>query len=304
MTATPLPAHATIDLVRIGSLLVAAQPPWPLDVVAATGSTNADLAQQLKALPRTRAALPRPIVRVAYEQTAGRGRQGRPWFAQPGNALLCSVGCVLPRPVDSLGGLSLAVGTALAEGLASLPLEAGHGIALKWPNDLLGTLTQDGATLLTGKLAGILIETVWHTRDATAAVIGFGINVRGAEAVAADVAALRARNATLVGGLPPAALSAAWPDANLTDTLAAVLNALSPALALFGTQGFAPFRARWNALHAHADREVVLLEQGVEIARGTATGVDDTGQLLLDTAAGRQVVAAGDISLREPGSRP
>ncbi|WP_323123762.1 biotin--[acetyl-CoA-carboxylase] ligase [Burkholderia alba] len=298
------PAHARIDLVRIGSLLVAAQPPWPLDVVNATGSTNADLAAQLKSLPRTRHALPQPIVRVAYEQTAGRGRQGRPWFAQPGNALLCSVACVLPRPVDSLGGLSLAVGTALAEGLAALPLAPDRGIALKWPNDLLGTHTHDGAILLTGKLAGILIETVWHTREATAAVIGFGINVSGAEAVAADVAALRERNAAQVGALPPDALSSAWPDANLTDTLAAALNALSPALALFGAQGFAPFRPRWNALHAHAGREVVLLEQGVEIARGIATGVDENGQLLLDTPAGRQAIAAGDVSLREPGSQP
>ncbi|MBI0327172.1 biotin--[acetyl-CoA-carboxylase] ligase [Burkholderia plantarii] len=296
----PLPDDARIDPTRAHSLPANAPEPWPLDIVEATGSTNADLAAHLKTLPRTRSALPRPIVRVAYEQTAGRGRQGRPWFALPGNALLCSVGCVLPRPVDALAGLSLAVGVALAEGLAALPLARGQRVRLKWPNDLL---LADG-DLPVGKLGGILVETVWNTADATAIVIGFGINVRGAEAVAAEVAALRERNAALAGALPPAALSSACASANLTDTLAAVLDPLATALERFAADGLAPFRPRWAALHAHAGREVVLLEQGREVARGVAAGIDDSGQLLLDTADGRRAIAAGDVSLRESGVAP
>ncbi|WP_049035986.1 biotin--[acetyl-CoA-carboxylase] ligase [Burkholderia cenocepacia] len=295
---TPESGDAHIARNRLEAHLDAAPRAWPLDIVAATGSTNADVSARLKALPRNAQALPAPLVRVAFEQTAGRGRQGRPWFAQPGNALLCSVGCIVPRPVDALGGLSIAIGVALAEGLATLPLDARARVALKWPNDLL-LMTDDGAPHIVGKLAGILIETVWTTADATAVVIGFGINVRGAEAVAAQVDALRAREATLASGLPPAALSIACASANLTDTLAASLNALTPALAQFGTDGLAPFLPRWHALHAYAGREVVLLEQGVERARGIATGIDSTGQLLLDTPDGVQTIAAGDVSLRE-----
>ncbi|AOJ14488.1 biotin--[acetyl-CoA-carboxylase] ligase [Burkholderia vietnamiensis] len=295
----PEAGDAHIARNRLDAHLDAAPRAWPLDIVAATGSTNADLANRLKALPRTANALPAPLVRVAFEQTAGRGRQGRPWFAQPGNALLCSVGCIVPRPVDALGGLSIAIGVALAEGLATLPLDGGTRVALKWPNDLLLTRTEGDTVRIDGKLAGILIETVWNTDDATAVVIGFGINVRGAQAVAAQVDALRARDAALANGLPPAALSAACASANLTDTLAAALNALTPALAQFASDGLAPFVPRWHALHAHAGREVVLLEQGVERARGIATGIDATGRLLLDTPDGVQAIAAGDVSLRE-----
>ncbi|UXU87539.1 biotin--[acetyl-CoA-carboxylase] ligase [Burkholderia sp. S-53] len=296
---TPDSGDAHIARNRLEAHLDAAPRAWPLDIVAATGSTNADVATRLKALPRSANALPAPLVRVAFEQSAGRGRQGRPWFAQPGNALLCSVGCIVPRPVDALGGLSIAIGVALAEGLAALPLDARTRVALKWPNDLLLTATDDGTPRIVGKLGGILIETVWTTADATAVVIGFGINVRGAEAVAAQVDALRARDATLASGLQPAALSIACASANLTDTLAASLNALTPALAQFGADGLAPFLPRWHALHAYAGREVVLLEQGVERARGIATGIDATGQLLLDTPNGVQAIAAGDVSLRE-----
>ena len=130
--------------------------------------------------------------RARRVQTNGRRPAGRPWFAQPGNALLCSVGCIVPRPVEALGGLSIAIGVALAEGLAALPLDAHTRVALKWPNDLLLTATDDGTPRIVGKLAGILIETAWTSADATAVVIGFGINVRGAEAVAAQVDAARA----------------------------------------------------------------------------------------------------------------
>jgi BirA family biotin operon repressor/biotin-[acetyl-CoA-carboxylase] ligase len=129
-------------------------------------------------------------------------------------------------------------------------------------------------------------------------VIGIGTNVKGADELAAKVSALNANVPPQARGTVPTALSRALPNANLTDTLAAELNALEPALKRFGAEGFEPFQARWNACHAYAGREVVLLEQGVEITRGVAAGVDESGQLLLDTASGREAIATGDVSLR------
>jgi BirA family biotin operon repressor/biotin-[acetyl-CoA-carboxylase] ligase len=297
MNPSSLPAGASpagdwrIDRARAVALFGAAAHDWPIEIVEETGSTNADLMAHLKTLPRDAGALTRPVVRVAYLQTAGRGRRGRPWYAEPGNALLFSIACVLPCPLEGLAGLSLAVGTALVDGLRTLPLAAPGQIALKWPNDVL---------LEGDKLAGILIEIAWSTADASAVVIGIGTNVKGAEELAAKVDALNAadpaRNAA--SGTPPTALSRVLPNANLTDTLAAELNALEPALRCFAAEGFAPFRKRWNACHAYAGREVVLLEQGVEVARGVATGVDGSGQLLLDTPAGQRAIATGDVSLR------
>lgn len=285
-------AHQTdwrIDRERAVALFGPQANDWPIEIVEETGSTNADLMARVKALPRKAGALPRPIVRVAYLQTAGRGRRGRPWYAEPGNALLFSVACVLPRPLEGLAGLSLAVGVALVDGLRSLPVAGPGQIALKWPNDVL---------LEGDKLAGILIETAWSTDKASAVVIGIGTNVKGADELAAKVGALNAGAPPQARGTVPTALQRALPNANLTDTLAAELNALEPALQRFGAEGFAPFQARWNAVHAYAGREVVLLEQGEEQMRGVAAGVDERGQLLLDTATGRQIVATGDISLR------
>jgi BirA family biotin operon repressor/biotin-[acetyl-CoA-carboxylase] ligase len=80
--------------------------------------------------------------------------------------------------------------------------------------------------------------------------------------------------------------------------MATLLDGLAEALALFAHAGFAAFVARWNTLHAWQGRPVVLLDRGEVQHEGLAAGVDDTGRLLLDTAAGRVTIVAGDVSLR------
>lgn len=284
-----------IDAARARAGGASAIPFDAFEIVDETASTNSDLMARMKALPRERASLGVHAVRAAYNQTAGRGRQGRSWRATPGHALTFSLACVLPRPLAGLAGLSLATGVAVVDALARLaPSEAGR-LALKWPNDVL----LDGR-----KLAGILIETAWSTPSASAAVIGVGINVRRDEALEAELDAAAAGLPPQPRATPPAALSQAIPDANLTDTLAVVVKALTDMIDRFGTQGFAPFMERWNACHAYADREVVLIEKGEPYARGIATGVDSSGQLLLSTDDGIRAIATGDVSLRLADGAP
>ncbi len=291
-----------IDPACVLSAVRAAIPATLLEIVDETGSTNTDLMQRMRSLPRDPAMPGVQAVRVAYRQTAGRGRQGRNWHAEAGRALTFSLACVLPRPLAGLAGLSLAVGTALVEALRALPALApadAERIKLKWPNDLL---------LDDGKLAGILVETAWSTSAATACVIGVGINVRDDAALAAELAAahtgVAAKAPALTRATPPAALSLVHPRASLTETLAAALDALFDMIDCFAVEGFAPFRPRWNACHAYAGREVVLLEQGAEVMRGTAVDVDESGQLLIAAAGAVTPIATGDVSLRPLPAAP
>ena len=55
-----------------------------IEVVAETGSTNADLLARLDTLDG-------PLLRIAENQTAGRGRAGRSWLSTPGAALMFSL---------------------------------------------------------------------------------------------------------------------------------------------------------------------------------------------------------------------
>ncbi|MFN7173871.1 MAG: hypothetical protein ACK4MT_04065, partial [Thermaurantiacus tibetensis] len=82
----------------------------------------------------------------ARRQTAGRGRQGRPWQMAEGN--LAASGLVRLRPGDPPAEqLGFVAGVALHRVASAHAPEA--GILLKWPNDLL---------LRGAKLAGILLD--------------------------------------------------------------------------------------------------------------------------------------------------
>jgi BirA family transcriptional regulator, biotin operon repressor / biotin---[acetyl-CoA-carboxylase] ligase len=97
---------------------------------------------------------------VAEEQTAGRGRLGRRWFAPAGTSLLCSLQLRPDTPTERLPELTGVAARACADAIAAL---TGLEPALKFPNDVLV-----GAR----KVAGILAEA----RDGRV-VLGVGINV-------------------------------------------------------------------------------------------------------------------------------
>ncbi len=246
-----------------------------VEVVAETGSTNADLLARVTAVDGGRPVA--PVLLVAESQTAGRGRAGRPWQTTRTSALTFSLAWKFNRPLHALIGLPLAVGVVLAEALGIFGID----VELKWPNDIL----RDGA-----KLAGILIETaqdksVGVTAAGTWTVIGIGVNLtmppdlqqRIGRAVA-DVSELLTHDRERL--------------------LAILLSALADALADFDARGFAPFVARWNRLHAYTGRTVRILDDGRVLHEGIAVGVDEQGCFLMDTASGRVAVTAGDVSLR------
>lgn len=241
-----------------------------IEVVAETGSTNADLLARGAA-----GTLQAPLLLLALHQSAGRGRAGRSWLSQADSSLTFSLAWRFAGPAQRLSGLPLAVGVAVAEALA----RQGVQVQLKWPNDIL----KDGA-----KLAGILIETQNETHNvmaATLAVIGIGLNL-----VMPDE--LEQRIGREVAGAPWLARM----DRNAL--MAALLDALAGALLEFERHGFAAFSARWNHLHAWGGQPVTIVDNGMVLQQGLAAGVDDGGRLLLDTEQGRVTVAAGDVSLR------
>jgi BirA family biotin operon repressor/biotin-[acetyl-CoA-carboxylase] ligase len=158
-----------------------------------TGSTN----ERARALAVTGA--PHGTLVTAGRQTAGRGRQGRPWTSPPGSL---SLSLVL-RGHDAL--LPLRAGLAVAD-------LAGAEARVKWPNDVL---------VAGGKVAGVLAE---GRPQEGWAVLGIGVNV------AVDAAALPAGGRSL--GLPAGALEPALAqllaalEARLAEPAAAALAAM------------------------------------------------------------------------------
>jgi|SRR5271165_2747609 len=263
----PLSAASVTAALLAGSRLYTA-----VDVVAQTGSTNADL------IAAARAGSPAGTVLVAEEQTAGRGRLDRSWQSQPGAALTFSV---LLRPAGvppvGRGWLPLLTGVAVASALTAA---TGVAVSLKWPNDVLAGSAASGSA---GKLAGILAE-----QAGDAIVIGIGLNV------SADQDELPAAHATSLW-LEGAA------DVGREEILVAILRELEQWY-LRWANGPEPGNAEASGLRAAYLRSCSTLGRDVRVelpGGGTLTGracdIDDVGRLLLSSADGVHAVSAGDV---------
>jgi BirA family biotin operon repressor/biotin-[acetyl-CoA-carboxylase] ligase len=257
-------------IATIAAKLGASARRFDIDILSRCESTNAVL------LGRAEAGAPSGTVVIAEEQTAGRGRRGRGWFASPGDSLTFSL---LWRfaPGTAPAGLSLAAGVAVARALSKVG--AGE-TALKWPNDIL----KDG-----GKLGGILVELVPGAPHA--AVIGIGINLRLPSGMPDEV---RAASAAL-------SESGDTPDPN--DCYATLLIELLATLETFATAGFAAIRPEWMARHAFQDARVSLSTDFGAAREGICRGVDTDGALLLDVDGRVERILSGEVSLR-PAQEP
>jgi BirA family biotin operon repressor/biotin-[acetyl-CoA-carboxylase] ligase len=118
-----------------------------------------------------------PVLVLAEEQTAGRGRMQRPWLGSPGEALLFSLAMRNLRglPPTKAHMLIWMAGVSVCEGIAAVtPLQP----RLKWPNDVLLPLGNQSTTPGSmGKVAGILLESSSSQEQVNWAVIGCGLNV-------------------------------------------------------------------------------------------------------------------------------
>jgi BirA family biotin operon repressor/biotin-[acetyl-CoA-carboxylase] ligase len=237
-------------------------------VVEACPSTNS-------ALLEDRSSLERPIVLLAEHQTRGRGRRGRRWASPAGHGLTFSLARAVHRPPRELPALSLVAGVAAARALRALGVSQA---ALKWPNDIV----VDGA-----KLGGILVETRAFGR-AIKAVIGIGINLRGASE-------LEARFRRRVTALEQ------FIDVESKERIAqAIVRELLKALEAFEARGLQAVRDEWESLHADAGKRLrVRLADGRSLS-GIATGLAEDGGLRLHTRSGVHAVRSGRVLSSRP----
>jgi BirA family biotin operon repressor/biotin-[acetyl-CoA-carboxylase] ligase len=238
-----------------------------------TGSTNDDA----KALARE--GTPDGTVVLASRQDSGRGRLGRSWSSPEGGLYLSVVLRPQLPPADT-PQLALVIGLGAAEALEHF----GAHVLLKWPNDL-----QLGGR----KLAGVLLEMSAETDRVDWVVAGIGLNVRRPAESGPRVV-----NDT---PLAPAYLADEAPEAGLAEVAAALLDGIAGALDDFAGGGFPALHGRYELRDALASHGVVVRDAtGREVARGSAAGVDDSGRLILEDAAGERIaVASGDVTLRD-----
>jgi len=283
-------------------------PALTVEVLKEVDSTNSEL------MRRARSGLTDPVLLVAESQTAGRGRLGRQWHAQAGNALTFSLGLML-HPAD-WSGLSLAVGLSVVE---SLDPQDDLRLGLKWPNDIwvrqqdtnqqmLETLPKTAFNTWR-KLAGILIETAvpytptpntnqpQGTNSQTQqryCVIGVGINIAKPNAQDLSVPAIGLRDISEALATKASATKASGSPLTAPQALALIAQPLLAAVLAFESKGFAPLQAAFQRRDVLRDMPVTLSDG----RQGIARGVDNTGVLRVETPQGMQFINSAEVRVR------
>ena len=243
---------------------------YRLSVLDETDSTSND------ALAAARAGDPGRHGCVARRQSAGRGRHGRQWASPPGN-LYASLLLVEPCPPAVAPQLGFLAGIAAHDAVARVTGIAAPRLALKWPNDLI----LDG-----GKLAGLLLEGQFLQPGGMFCVaVGIGVNV----AAAPQGTPYPTRT------LEEAGAAVAVPDlfAALSCAFAQAYEPWRAAQAQ-GRDAFGAVRQAWLARAAGIGGPVTLRLPSGE-RQGAFRGVDASGRLQLETAAGLELIDAGDL---------
>ncbi len=222
-----------------------------------------------------------PCLLVAEQQTAGRGRMGREWFAEPLASLTFSL--AIPLAPADWSGLSLAIGTILADALDPPTPSTELRIGIKWPNDLW-LIDPNGHAGVGRKLGGILIETV-SSGSKRLAVIGIGLNI----SKPSPMPQLQADSGF-------ACLNEIDPDIDAPRALASIALPLVEGLLAFERGGFALFAQRFAARDLLANRPVLTTRS--DLPQGIARGVASDGALLIDTEQGRFQLQSGEVSVR------
>ena len=271
LTRPPLRAEA------LRRALLTEETPWrELEVVAETGSTNADLAA------RARDGAAAGLVLLAEHQTAGRGRLGRAWEEPPQTSVIASVLLRPSAPPARWGWLPLLAGLAVVDVLTR---QCGLPARLKWPNDVLVPEHGDWRSDEPRKVCGILAEVV-ATGAGPAVVLGAGINV-GQSAEELPV---------------PGATSLRLAGSAVTErdiVVRAYLRALGRRYGDWEAAGGDPRVGGTGPAYREACAtigEPVRVELPTGVLTGLAEGVDDDGRLLVrDDAGTTHPLAAGDV---------
>ncbi|MFA5353152.1 MAG: biotin--[acetyl-CoA-carboxylase] ligase [Thermodesulfovibrionales bacterium] len=237
-------------------------------LIPLTKSTNT-LAREL-----AHEGCPEGTVVMANDQTEGRGRHGRRWIAPQGKNISMSIVLYPALPFREAGLLTLMSAVACASALRGLSVPA----SIKWPNDIM----------ISGKkIGGILTELRAEGERIIHAIMGIGINVN----ILADEMPEEIRETATSLAIETGT------GVNRTDLSVRILREIDSWYERLLREGSAPVREEWLRLSSTIGK-TVKVTMPAETITGKATGIDETGMLLLSLSDGSErVINSGDLTM-------
>lgn len=232
-------------------------------------STNDYLLHSIATRPKNN------YVCFAEKQTQGRGRRGRSWISPFARNIYLSVLWRFAQDPSALSGLSLVVAIAIVETLKTYGIN--QDVRIKWPNDIICNHR---------KLAGILIDVVGESNDATSAVIGIGLNIQMPNQVSKEI-------------------TQPWIDVqslasktiNRNELAGLLLKHLINILQIFQDQGFKAFMQKWQTLDLALGKPISLITATATIT-GIGRGINEYGHFLVENEGNIKIFSSGEVSVR------
>jgi BirA family biotin operon repressor/biotin-[acetyl-CoA-carboxylase] ligase len=209
---------------------------------------------------------------LADAQSEGRGRLDRVWESPPSMNLYLSVVLRPDIPAASASLIPLMVGVAVADVMSKY---CPGRVRLKWPNDVL----IDGR-----KICGILTEMRTRADRVHFIIVGIGVNIN-------------MRKLDFPREIRETATSLRiWTECEIDrlDVAIRLFENLERCYRIFLSGGEAAIRETWLQYAELVGKRIEVVF-GKTIQRGTVTGLDESGALLLEGETGAQQVLAGDV---------
>ncbi|MBY0534144.1 MAG: biotin--[acetyl-CoA-carboxylase] ligase [Rickettsiaceae bacterium] len=217
-----------------------------------------------------------PHICIAEHQTSGRGRFSREWYSPFGKNIYFSMQYSIKQDISQLGGLSLAVGTIVCKAIekaCKLP----NRLMLKWPNDI----TYNGK-----KLAGVLIEIRAEVNGNCSVIIGIGINVN-----------MPITNKVTFNQEWASIMQITGSPQDRNNICAILIDKLTIGIEQYLITGFKSYMPEWKKRDSLFGK-MIQIQDGNEIFKGIATGVDLQGHLLINLETNiKKAFAAGEATL-------
>ncbi len=209
---------------------------------------------------------------IAEAQSAGRGRLTRSWESPPSMNLYLSVVLRPEIPAVSASLIPLMVGVAVADVISQY---CPGQVRLKWPNDVL---------IEGKKICGILTEMRTKADRVAFIIAGLGVNLNMQKLhfpreLRETATSLRIETAM---------------DIDRVDFAVRLFETLGNGYRIFLNGGQDHIRERWLKYADIIGKRIEVVFRN-DTQRGTVTGLDENGALLLQGETGMQQVLAGDV---------
>jgi BirA family biotin operon repressor/biotin-[acetyl-CoA-carboxylase] ligase len=211
---------------------------------------------------------------IAEKQTAGRGRLGRVWLANPNQNLTFSLILRPSIPPEKLPLLSLYAAVAIADAVKKA---IGADVECKWPNDLL----------LNGKkFGGVLLEASVQQDAVEHVIVGIGVNVN--QEVFPEALGDRATSLSLGAGK----------EIDRFEVFRLILSSLEAHYTKMMASGVESILPLWLARSSMVNRTISVSQQGT-VYSGVVKGLSRDGGLVVQRDGAEQTLFAGDITILE-----